>query len=141
MVAPVVTALLLLLNTGCAHFNPSADSHASFLMRICNRKLALILPDFYPAGEEEVVVVVTLWLVSCWVGLYLVPLDTSLLPRYVVALPILLMFTPGQHAGMGCTGCKYLHTYTVLSEGQSISRKKKAQDMSRTCVWPFCADH
>jgi hypothetical protein len=93
-------------------------------MGMCNRKLALILPDFYPAGEEEVVVVVTLWLVSCWVGLYLVPLDTSLLPRYVVALPILLMFTPGQHAGMGCTGCKYLHTYTVLSEGQSISRKK-----------------
>ncbi len=141
MVAAVVTALLLLLNTGCVHFNPLGDSHASFLMRMCNRKLALILPDFYPAGEEEVVVVVTLWLVSCWVGLYLVPLATSLLPRYVVALPILLMFTPGQHAGMGCTGCKYLHTYTILSEGQSISRKKKAQDMSKTCVWPFCADN
>lgn len=132
--AAVVTALLLLLNTGCVHFNPLADSHASFLMGMCNRKLALILPDFYPAGEEEVVVVVTLWLVSCWVGLYLVPLATSLLPRYVVALPILLMFTPGQHAGMGCTGCKYLHTYTILSEDQSISRKKKAQDMSKTCV-------
>jgi cobalamin synthase len=83
VVAAVVTVLLLLLNTGCVHFNPLADSHAAFLMGMCNRKLALILPDFYPAGEEEVVVVVvTLWLVSCWVGLYLVPLATSLLPRY-----------------------------------------------------------